>query len=116
MTHPYVSKRKANNLSGGLFLIGLATLSYLEIWWPGILLVIGLPFAVRQALLGKGYDAILIACIFAGLFVSYLFPNKGIFIPVVLFCAGIYLIFRDVSEPEEEDEEEEELQKELEEK
>ena len=53
MHTPLVSRRRAKVLSFAIFLIGLAIVSYLNIWWPGIMLAIGIPLAMRQYLLGR---------------------------------------------------------------
>ena len=113
MSQPYTSKKRANNLAAGLLLVGLAVIGYVEQWWPGILLAFGLAVALRQALLGRWYDAILLALVFAGSFASFFFQLS--WMPVLFLVAGIYLIFRDVSESDDEEEEEEEIQKEIEE-
>ena len=52
MAHPLTSKKKAQALSTAFFLLGLATLIFTDDWWPGIMLVVGLPLALRQFMLG----------------------------------------------------------------
>ncbi|MBJ7448931.1 MAG: hypothetical protein JHC93_01070 [Parachlamydiales bacterium] len=113
MTHPLVSKRKAHHFCVGLLLICLGVIAYLDTWWPTILLALGLCLALRQVLLGKWYDGILVIIVFVGSFLSFFYHWP--FLPILFFVAGIYLFFRDVSENEDEVEYEEEIQKEMEE-
>ena len=70
MHHPLVSRRRAKVFSVALFLIGLAIISYLHTWWPAIMLVLGLPLAFRQYLLGRFYDMVITLFVFVGVFVG----------------------------------------------
>ena len=59
MAHPIMSLRKAHSLSVALFLVGLAIVTFFNFaWWPSIMIVIGIPIALRQFLLGRVYDMI----------------------------------------------------------
>lgn len=118
MHHPLTSRKKAQILALVLFLIGLAILIYVDRWWPGIMLVVGLPIALRQYLLGQTYDMILSLIIFVGVFVTVQFDIAWkIFLPVLLTLGALYIFFREFfggsSLPE--DEEEEDLNLEIEE-
>lgn len=118
MHHPLTSRKKAQVLALVLFLIGLAVLIYVDRWWPGIMLVVGLPIALRQYLLGQTYDMILSLVIFIGVFVTVQFDIAWkIFLPVLLTLGALYIFFREFfggsSIPE--DEEEEDLNHEIEE-
>jgi hypothetical protein len=100
MAVPIVTHRKADNISLGVLLIGLGVLSFLNSWWPGILVVIGLSMIVRQYLRGRFYDIFLSALIFGGLFVVAFFGYmRDYIIPVCLTIGGIYLIFREYMIP-----------------
>lgn len=62
-----MSKSRAGEVSGGLFLIGIAILFLTGWWWPGILFVVGTVVIVSGFLEGKSSDQI-----------------KGGFVPIVL--------------------------------
>ncbi len=114
-----VSHKKARQLSFALFLIGIACLSYLGTWWPGIMLAIGLPLSVKQYLLGKRYDVSLTLFVFLGVFVTVQFDIEWkILLPVLFTIGGIYILFRDLLEnaTPTEQEHEEDLNEEIEEK
>ncbi|MFI5333946.1 MAG: hypothetical protein ACHQT8_02120 [Chlamydiales bacterium] len=113
-----VSKKKAKAICGALFLVGLAILSFTNDWWPGIMLVIGIPLALRQYFLGRYYDMAISLGVFVGVFLIAAFQLSQRFLLPVLFLVGaIYLLFREyfTSTTEPEDEEEENLNEELEE-
>ena len=47
------NKQHAEQVSGGVFLIGLALLFLLDFWWPGIMFVIGASIIARTLAEGK---------------------------------------------------------------
>ena len=113
-----VSKKKAKAICGALFLVGLAILSYVGIWWPGIMLVIGIPLALRQYFLGRYYDMAVSLGVFIGVFLIATFSiSERFLLPVIFIVGAIYLLFREyfVTNTEPEDEEEENLNEEIEE-
>jgi 4-hydroxybenzoate polyprenyltransferase len=113
-----VSKKRAKALSVALFLIGLAIVAYLKAWWPGIMLAVGIPLAIRQYLLGRHYDMGVTLFVFIGVFVTVQFDiSWEILLPVLFALGGIYILFREYLESKEEplEEEEEDLNKEIEE-
>lgn len=117
--HPITSKKKAQALSTALFLIGLATLIFTEAWWPGIMLIVGLPLALRQYLLGRTYDMMMTLLVFVGTFVTVQFDiSWRIFLPILFTLGALYILFREFFGPDEttEEEKEEELNHEIEEK
>ncbi len=114
----HVSKKKAIGLSMALFLVGLAIISYLGAWWPGIMLVIGVPLALREYLMGKIYDTAITLVIFLGVFVTVSFNiSEKFLLPVLFMLGGIYIFFRDFIEDKtmSEADREEDLNEELEE-
>ncbi len=118
MARPITSRKKAQALSTALFLLGLAILVYVDIWWPGIMLIIGLPLALRQYLLGRSYDMIVTLLVFVGTFVTVQFDiSWRIFLPVLFTIGGLYILFREFFGPDEttEEEKEEDLNCEIEE-
>ncbi len=91
-----ISKRKAEVISNGVFLIALGILFYTNDWWPGILLAIWAALATRQYLTGRNYDLIVSSVILIGLFiVSFFHLEWSVVMPVLFVLGGIYLIFRE---------------------
>jgi predicted membrane protein len=115
MSKPIWSKKKSDNVSAGVFLIALGVLAYLQAWWPGIIAAIGAALVVRQAFLGKIYDAFISLVVFGGIFFT-IYYNLS-WLPVLFVIAGLYLLFKAfLNEPSDDlEEEEEEVQKEIEE-
>ncbi len=114
----FVSKRKAKVYCTALFLVGLAILSYRGIWWPGILLVLGIPLALRQFFLARYYSMGITLFVFIGAFVVAISGwSERIFLPVLFTVGAIYLFFREYydSTTAPEDESEEDLNEEIEE-
>ncbi|MGE5196328.1 MAG: hypothetical protein ACM3JI_03250 [Anaerolineae bacterium] len=113
-----VSHRKAQALSLALSLIGLAIISYLGAWWPGIMLAIGVPLALRQYLLSRYYDAIISLFVFVGIFITARFDvSWDVLLPVLFTIGALYILFREYLESKEakEPEKEEDLNEEIEE-
>lgn len=118
MSAPHLSRRKANAISNGVFLIALGILFYTNSWWPGILVAIWALLASREFLTGRIYDLFITSGILLGLFfVYYLQINWSILMPVLLVIGGIYIIFREYYYGDYEDEvkKNEEIELELEE-
>lgn len=114
----HMSKRKAHSLSFALFLLGLAILALTKVWWPPIMLVIGLPIALRQYLVGKFYDMIITLFVSLGAYITVQFQIKwDILLPVLFTVGGIYVFAKEFFGPKEESEQdsEENLNKEIEE-
>ena len=118
MTKQFMSKKRTKALTVALFLIGLAVITYLQTWWPGIMLVVGLPLALRQYLLGRHYDMGVTLFVFIGVFVTVQFNiSWEVLLPVLFAVGGIYVLFREFLESKEETiaDEEEDLNQEIEE-
>ncbi len=97
MSAPQMSRQKAHSISFGLFVIGIGILFLFQSWWPSIALVVGIPIAVRQYLLGKIFDMIASLVIFIGIFltVEFHFESKW-YLPVLFITGGLYLVFREI--------------------
>jgi len=109
MAHPIMSRRKAQSLSFALFLIGLALISYFKYWWPGIMLAIGIPLALRQYLLGKRFDMIISLIVFIGVFITVQFSIKWeIVLPVLFTLGGLYVFVKEFFGPKDIEEEDKE--------
>lgn len=118
MSHPITSRKKAGALSTALFLVGLATLIFTDAWWPGIMLIVGLPLALRQYLMGRTYDMMVSLLVFVGTFVTVQFEiSWRLFLPILFTLGAIYILFREFFGPDEttEEEAEESLNHEIEE-
>lgn len=119
MAKKIMSKRKAHALSVALFLVGLAILSLTKTWWPYLMLIIGIPLALRQYLIGRKYDMLISLIVFLGVFITVEFHiNWEILLPILFTLGAIYIFFREFFGPksaEEEKEKEEDLNKEIEE-
>lgn len=118
ITEVRTSKKRAKSISFALFLIGLAILMFLKTWWPGIMLVVGIPLALRQYLLGRHYDLGVTLFVFVGVFVTVQFDiSWEILLPVLFALGGVYILFREYLESEEEPlaDEEEDINQEIEE-
>lgn len=112
------SRRRIKTFSIVLFLVGLAIITYLRAWWPGIMLAIGLPLALRQYLLDRPYDMYLSLFVFVGVFVTVQFDIAWeVLLPVLFAIGGVYLLFREYVESREETlpEQEEDANQEIEE-
>lgn len=122
MAHPVTSWKKAHIFSFLLFLAGLTILTLTKVWWPGIALVIGIPLALRQYLMGRRYDMAISLIVFIGIFITVQFNIQWVIIlPILFTLGGIYIFFREffagkVSEAEEEEELNIEIKEEQEEK
>jgi len=102
MYYPIVTKKKAEAISNGAFLIALGILFLTNGWWPGILLAIWIFLGLRQYLTGRFYDLTLTTVILVGLFIISVFNiNLTVLFPVLFVLAGIYLIFREFFFPED---------------
>ena len=102
MARQVLSIRKTKALTLALFFIGLAIVSYLDSWWPGIMLAIGIPLAIRQYLLGRHYDMYVSLFVFIGVFVTVQFQiSWQILLPVLFTIGGIYVFFREFLESDE---------------
>ena len=99
MAKAKVSRRTAQALSFALFLFGLALLAYLNAWWPGIMLVLGLPVALREYLLGRYYDVGITLFVFVGVFITVQFKIAWqVLLPILFTIGGIYVLFREYLE------------------
>ena len=102
MAQPIMSKRKAHSLSFALFLIGLAIITYFKYWWPGIMLTVGIPIALKQYLDGKRFDMIVSLIVFLGAFITVQFDIKWeVVLPVLFTIGGLYVFFREFFGPKD---------------
>lgn len=112
-----LSKRKADAISNGVFLVGIGILFFANAWWPGILLVIWATLFTREFFTARYYDMFVSSVLLLGLFAVSLFNfNWTIIIPILLILGGIHIIFREycVAEGIEEEDPIEETEREIE--
>jgi hypothetical protein len=96
----------------------MAIITYYRTFWPALMLVVGIPLALRQYLLGRHYDMWITLFVFVGVFVTVEFEIEWeIFLPVLFTLGGIYIFFREYleSSTSPETEREESLNEEIEE-
>ena len=107
MTKPLLPKNKAQALSTALLLVGLAILLFTDAWWPGILLAVGIPLALKQLLNGRYYDAIISLFVFVGFFIIASFDiSWKILVPILFVMAAVFTLCKEwvtTSTDEEED-------------
>lgn len=114
-----ISKKKTLILCSVLFFLGLVALTLSGVWWPGIMLAVGVPFALRQYLLGRFYDMGISLLVFVGTFITVEYDIAWrVFLPILFTVGAIYIIIREVTEEmtEDESEKEEDLNHEIEER
>lgn len=105
-----MSKKKADAISNGIFLIAIGILVFTSYWWPGILIAIWATLATRQYLTGRLYDLILTTILLLGLSVVIILNlNWSVLVPVLLVLGGIHIIFREYCSAEGAGETEDEL-------
>lgn len=92
-----IPKKRAHALSNGIFLVFVAIMVFTNLWWPWIILAIGITLATRQYLTGRIYYSALTTVI-AGLlfFMEFFRFGWNEYIPVLLLIAGIFIIVREV--------------------
>lgn len=113
-----VSRRKALLLSSSLFLFSLIALILTGQWWPGIMLAVGLPLALRQYLMGRNYDVGITLLVFVGTFITVSYDIAWeVLLPTLFTLGAIYVFAREwlEAEPESEEDLEEDINHELEE-
>ncbi len=118
MATPLTSKRRASTIAIVLFFIGFATIASFNTWWPAIMLVIGVPLAIRQYLLGRIYDMYISLFVFIGVYITIQFDiSWQILLPVLFTLGAVYILIREFQESWEhpEESEEEDLNHEIEE-
>ena len=90
-----LSHRKARAYSFTLFFSGLAILTYFNLVWPWVLLLIGIVLGLKSFFLGKVYEGLMNLFIFLGLTIGYLYKlSWGIAIPIILVIASIFEIYK----------------------
>ncbi|MCL4251621.1 MAG: hypothetical protein KJ065_25950 [Anaerolineae bacterium] len=94
-----ISKDRADQIFGGVFLIGLALLFFTGNWWPGIMFVIGIAMLARTYAEGKpltsnggAWVTLAIGAVFA-LGDVFQFLGDIPWWPLILIALGLFLLF-----------------------
>ena len=96
MAKPLIAKNRAKALASALFLIGLAVVFFIDEWWPAIMLVIGIPLALRQFLLGRFNDAAVSFFVFVGFFIIAQFDiSWKVLVPIIFIMAAVYILCKE---------------------
>lgn len=112
MSKPMIMRKRAKIVALILFLFGIVIITYLNNWWPGIMLVVGVPLAILQYLQGRHYDMGITLFVFLGAWVTVQFNIQWqIFLPVLFTIGGVYIFFREWTESKSAEEEEFEEEK-----
>ncbi|GAB5411592.1 MAG: hypothetical protein ChlgKO_07060 [Chlamydiales bacterium] len=117
MSKPITSKRRASSISTALFLLGLAYIFYTGVWWPNIMLVVGIPLAIRQYLNGRFHDMVVTLALFVGVYITTTVQVAwNLLLPILFAVGAVYILFREFldSRGETEEEREEDLNIEIE--
>ena len=85
-----VTKARADQVSGGVFLIGLAMLFMTGYWWPGILFVIGASSMARGIAEGRDWYSVPGGLWMIGLGLVFAF---GFSWPLLLILIGVSMLF-----------------------
>ena len=90
------SLKRAKALSLSLFLVGLAICSFTQSWWPTVMLVAGIPLALKQLLLGRPQDALPTLVVFIGVYMTYQYQiNWEMLLPILFLIAAIFVLYRE---------------------
>ncbi len=84
-----VDKQRADQISGGVFLIGLAIMFMTRFWWPGILFVIGASSMARGIAEGRDWYSVPGGIWMIGLGLVFLF---GFSLPMLLILIGVSML------------------------
>ena len=85
-----VDKKRADQISGGVFLIGLALIAMLDFWWPGIMFVIGASAMARGVAEGQDWYNVPGGLWMIGIGLVFLFNFSW---PMILILVGVSMLF-----------------------
>ena len=92
-------KRKADGISGGIFLISLGVLVYTGWWWPGIMVAIGLSSGASLIFRGQIWRGILSFAFFVAIPIGIWLINETqipwtIIGPLILIGIGVIVLVK----------------------
>ena len=95
---PRISYGRATYWSFLLFLISIGCVALTRAWWPGVILIVGIPLAVRQFLVARYRDAIMTAVVFAGSYITIVYDiDWELFLPALFVLGAFYLFFNELT-------------------
>ena len=91
-------QQRPEQVSGGVFLIGLALLFFTSFWWPGIMFVIGASMLARTISEGKPLQSNTGAFWVIGIGAFFWLPGLlsfsiGAILPLILIGLGLFMLF-----------------------
>ncbi|NBO23892.1 MAG: hypothetical protein EBU93_01425 [Chlamydiae bacterium] len=99
-----LSHKKAKAFSYAIFLSGLALLSYLQNYWPWLLLIIGISLSAKNIFLSKYYEAVFNILTFSILTFTYFYNYSFDYVlPIILVLASLYQLYKAFSDEVEMD-------------
>jgi len=91
-----LSKKKADAIGNGVFLMMLGILLYTNDWWPWILIALAISFGLRQLLTNRIKDMIISLSLFGILFVISFFKlTFTSILPWLFVIVGAYVVLRE---------------------
>jgi len=94
-----IMKKRANAISTAVLLLGLAFLAFYKIWWPGILLIVGIALCVRSFLQKQYGEFLANLFIFGGLYLFFQFPKlvpSEHILPLILAGLGVIILIKEL--------------------
>lgn len=102
MKHPLTHKKRAQAISTAIFFLGLAVIAYMNLWWPGIMLILGISLGAKQFLLGKFYDMGISLLVFVGTFITVQYDiSWEIFLPVLFSIGALYVLYQEFTQEDD---------------
>ena len=110
MAKPLIAPNKAKALATALLFVGAAIMFFLHSWWPAVMVVIGIPLALNQFLMGRLSDAAISLFVFVGFFIIAQFNiSWKVLVPIFFIMAAVYVLCKEwVTTSTEEDEDDSE--------
>ena len=95
---PRVSYARATYWSFMLFLITIGCVAISDAWWPGVVLIVGVPLAARQFLVARYRDSIITMIVFVGSFITIVYDiDWELFLPALFVLGAFYLFFNELT-------------------
>jgi hypothetical protein len=97
-------KQHADQVGGGVFLVGMGLLFFTGFWWPGIMFVIGASIISSTIAKGKPWQTATGAFAVIGIGLLFWLPsvfsfNLSTLMPVALIGIGLFMLFGGDSRP-----------------
>lgn len=89
---------KVENISHASLFLGLGVLALLDSWWPGLLIVLGIFFTLKNFLSKKYFKMVSTALFFAGAYFCIRYPmaiSWSFMLPLILFTLAAEKLFKE---------------------